>query len=187
MDYTPIDTAVQLTITILNKGEVMTEILFVLTTIFVAYVAHSVYSDSQGHSSSSPPPAKPETAEPIVQAPAPIAASITQIKPKQPAAVVKAKKPSPTKAKAKTPAPAPSPVKPPVAQTLAKATVRDPLSGEVASITSNYRFTKRWIKDALVTEGLLDKVYTNKDLNPEAEAVIKAAMGQLASMEKYQG
>ncbi len=165
----------------------MTEILFVMSIIFVAYVAHSVYNSSQNNASSFPPPAKPETAEPIVQASAPIAAAITQIKPKQPATMVKAKKPSPTKAKAKTPVPAPSSVKPPVAQTLAKATVRDPLSGEVASISSNYRFTKRWIKDALVSEGLLDKVYTNKDLNPEAEAVIKAAMAQLASMEQYRG
>ncbi len=163
----------------------MIEILFVMSIMFVAYVAHSVYSSSQNNASSPSPTAKPETADPVGQMSAPLAAAIPPIKPKQPATFVKAKKPSPTKAKAKTPVPAPSPAL--AVQALAKGTVRDPLSGEVASITSNYRFTKRWIKEALVAEGLLDKVYTNKDLNPEAEAVIKAAMAQLASMEKYQG
>lgn len=161
----------------------MIEILFVMSIMFVAYVAHSVYSSSQNNASSPSPTAKPETADPVGQMSAPLAAAIPPIKPKQPATLVKAKKSSPTKAK--PPVPAPSPAL--AVQALAKGTVRDPLSGEVASITSNYRFTKRWIKEALVAEGLLDKVYTNKDLNPEAEAVIKAAMAQLASMEKYQG
>ena len=61
----------------------------------------------------------------------------------------------------------------------------DPTTGEVATVYSNYRFTKRWIKDALVTEGLLDKVYKNTELDAPTEAAIKDAIVKLEAIDKY--
>jgi len=50
---------------------------------------------------------------------------------------------------------------------------------------SNYRFTKRWIKDALVTEGLIEKVYKNNELDATIEAAIKDALVKLEAIDKY--
>ena len=61
----------------------------------------------------------------------------------------------------------------------------DPKTGEVTTSYNNYRFTKRWIKDALVSEGLLTKVYKNNELEPAIEATIKAAIVKLEALEKY--
>jgi hypothetical protein len=64
--------------------------------------------------------------------------------------------------------------------------IRDPKTGEVASVPANYRFAKRWIKDALVAEGLLDKVYKNGELDAANSAKVKRALEQLKKLEKYQ-
>ena len=63
--------------------------------------------------------------------------------------------------------------------------LKDPKTGDIATTYSNYRFSKRWIKEALVTEGLLEKVYKNNELNAEIEASIKAAIAKLESIEQY--
>ena len=65
------------------------------------------------------------------------------------------------------------------------AGLKDPKTGDVATAYGNYRFTKRWIKDALVAEGLLEKVYTNNELNTETDSRIKEAIGKLEAMDKY--
>jgi hypothetical protein len=62
--------------------------------------------------------------------------------------------------------------------------IKNPVTGETTTYTS-YRFTKRWLKDALVSEGLLDKVYKNTELDSEVEAIIKAAVGKLADIAAY--
>lgn len=80
-----------------------------------------------------------------------------------------------------TPTPEPVAAKPAVV----KNTVRNPKTGEVATVNNNYRFTKRWIKEALVTEGLLDKVYKNNELDSAAEARIKTALASLMDMDSY--
>jgi len=49
----------------------------------------------------------------------------------------------------------------------------------------NYRFTKRWIKEALVAEGLLDKVYKNDELNADIGEKIKSAVLKLEAIDKY--
>lgn len=63
--------------------------------------------------------------------------------------------------------------------------LRNPDTGEVVAVPSNYRFAKRWIKDALVTEGLLDRVYANNELDDEASERVKAAVLELRRLEKY--
>jgi hypothetical protein len=70
-------------------------------------------------------------------------------------------------------------------QTKQKKGLKDPKSGDIATTYNNYRFTKRWIKEALVTEGLLEKVYKNSELNAETETSFKAAIAKLEALEQY--
>ncbi|MCK5728369.1 MAG: hypothetical protein KAG10_04015 [Methylococcales bacterium] len=64
--------------------------------------------------------------------------------------------------------------------------IRNPETGETAKISNNYRFCKRWIKDVLVKEGLLDKVYKNNELTDDVNAKIQQALADLQMIEKYQ-
>ncbi len=143
----------------------MAEIIFILTTVFVAYVVYHVLECEKE--------AKAKKASPVKPAPKSAAAKPAS-KPK-PAPV--AKKPTPAK-KVTASAPASSAELP--------ETLRNPATGEESKVASNYRFTKRWIKDALVEEGLLDKVYKNNELDDAATAKIEAALLQLRGMQKYQ-
>lgn len=62
--------------------------------------------------------------------------------------------------------------------------LKNPKTGETAAYT-NYRFAKRWIKEALVAEKLLDKIYKTTELTEDVEAVIKPAIEKLQGMKKY--
>jgi hypothetical protein len=73
----------------------------------------------------------------------------------------------------------------PIKQTTQKKALKNPMTGDIANTYTNYRFTKRWIKEALVTEGLLEKVYKNNELNAEIEATIKIAIAKLETIEQY--
>ncbi|WP_019866062.1 hypothetical protein [Methylovulum miyakonense] len=143
----------------------MTEILFILTTIYVAYVVYSIIN-GQKTSLASP---KPE-----IQ----IQAEVKQAKPE----IIVERKERPVTIR-KNAVKAPVVTEKPVVA--AKGSVRDPITGEVATVTANYRFTKRWIKEALVTEGLLDKVYKNNELDAAAETAIKTALVAFMEMGKY--
>lgn len=70
-------------------------------------------------------------------------------------------------------------------QDAGKRGLKDPKTGEVATTYSNYRFTKRWIKEALVTEKLLDKIYKNVELTADIELKIKSAVIKLEAIVKY--
>jgi hypothetical protein len=181
----------------------MTEVLFILTTIFVAYVAYAIISEQKATTKSKAPAAKPEVQAAAVEQPKPQVAVAKE----KPAAI----KPAAAKTVApKAAAPKAAPPKPVASQTAAakpavtkaaapkvaakkaatvatarSAGLKDPKTKEVTTAYSNYRFTKRWIKDALVAEGLLDKVYANNELDTATEAKIKRAIGQLESMAKY--
>ena len=133
----------------------MSEVLFILIIIFVAYVVYKTVNETNEVS-------KPEAATVVTEQPAPKTIA-TKIKP----ATLK-------KATPKT-----------VTQNIVKKGLRDPKTGEVATSYSNYRFTKRWIKDALVTEGLLEKVYKNNELDPIIEASIKNALIKLEAIDSY--
>ena len=145
----------------------MSEALFILTVIFVAYVVYKTVNEQKETPKSTGPKAKPEVQKPAAAKP------ITE-------AVVKHDKPvivKPTNIKKTTPIATP--------QGTVKKGLKDPKTGEVATSYNNYRFTKRWIKDALVTEGLLEKVYKNNELDASIEAVIKEALAKLEAMDKY--
>ena len=195
----------------------MTEGLFVLTIIFVAYIVYVTINDNKKSSKSETQKAKDIT--PIVtlkqSIPEPIKAKTiaTAITAAQP--TKKPTKPPVTKQtvvepiKAKTPttvatkpvgkpvvakATTPSVEKPKQTTIVAKAAatpitekkgLRNPLTGEITTSYSNYRFTKRWIKDALVVEGLVSKVYSNTELNAAIETTIKSALVKLEAIDKY--
>ncbi len=66
-----------------------------------------------------------------------------------------------------------------------KQALKNPKTGEIATQYQRYQFAKRWIKEALVEEGLLEKIYKANELTPAIEEKIKAALTQLESNEKY--
>lgn len=167
----------------------MAELLFIATMIFVAYVVFVVMGDKKD----SPEPvkteeAKPETPQPVAQqaevqpdVPAELVKSATPV----PAAKPKRSRAAPAKAAAAKTEPAPSTTPAPAPTTSTGDTLKNPKTGEVAKIPASYSFAKRWIKDALVEEGLLDKVYKNNELNDDVNARIQDALQQLKALDKY--
>jgi hypothetical protein len=95
------------------------------------------------------------------------------------------------------PAPPPKASEAPVAEAVVAGTaaatteeekvllLRDPATGETCPPPSNYRFAKKWVKEALVKEGLLNKVYKNSELNAAANPVVKQALERFRRLEKY--
>jgi len=191
----------------------MIEGLFILTTIFVAYVVYAIIDEQKATAKSKAPAAKPEPQAAAVEQPKPQVAVAKEkpaaIKPAEAktvapkAAATKvvppvaakpvATKATATKAAAKPAAPKTTKAAPaksatakkPAAVAAKSAGLKDPKTGDVVTAYSNYRFTKRWIKDALVTEGLLEKVYTASELNAEIDAKIKEAIAKLEAMDQY--
>ena len=147
----------------------MTEVLFILIAFFVAYVIYVVVSVQKTTSYSPVSQAKPE--KPVVA-----------VKPSTPRSTPKNEKVAAVKSVASVTS-IPEPATAPPAT--GKRGLKDPKTGEVATTYSNYRFTKRWIKEALVSEGLLDKVYKNDQLNAELETKIKSAVLKLEAIDKY--
>ncbi len=139
----------------------MTEVFFVLTVVFIAYVFCSVTGNNKI----------------FIQSTAP-----TPIEPEKPSALL------PETIKKEPAKPIATKVVKPAASTKALAVkkgLKNPNTGEIATSYSNYRFTKRWIKDALVTEGLLEKVYKNNELDAESETLIKEAVAKLEAIPAY--
>jgi hypothetical protein len=145
----------------------MTEGLFILTVIFVAYVVYVTVNDHKETSKPAMPKITPEIPK--------ITAALPMVE-----TIVKIKKPAPIK----NPLTAKNTPKTKIQATVKKG-LKDPITGEIATAYNNYRFTKRWIKDALVTEGLIEKVYKNTELDPVIEAIIKEALVKLESIDKY--
>ncbi len=148
----------------------MTEVLFILTTIFVAYVVYVIVGDTKSAKTGSKPspaqakktvPKKPRAPKPAAKAP------VTE-------------KTAPAKKTTSRSKP-----KPAAAASTAVNELRNPENGEVSKIASNYRFMKRWIKDALVSEGLLGQVYKNNAIDDAADAKIDAALEKIKKLDKY--
>jgi hypothetical protein len=150
----------------------MFEFFFTLTAFYLAYIAYDAYNTVK----------KVERGEPILKPRPPAAPKATSA----PAAAV----PAPAK-----PAPAAKPA--PVLSARAKASapaaevkladeLRNPATGEVSPAPANYRFAKKWIKDALVSEKLLDRVYKPSELDEAASKRVKEAIDKLRATKKYQ-
>jgi zona occludens toxin (predicted ATPase) len=143
----------------------MTELLFTLTIAFSGYVLYEVFKTvSDTHES---------PAQETVSAPAAVVA-VASPPAKEPVAPVAALKAEPTPVTV-----AASAVEP------RGPSLRDPASGEIAPIPTNYRFAKKWIKEALVTEGLLPKVYKNSELKGDTNGQVKDALEKFKGLEKY--
>lgn len=154
----------------------MAEVLFVLLTVYVVYVVQNVISNRGVKKSTAPEEVKPE----IV-----VAEAVTKTEKKE---VVKKVKPVAKKAPVKKVAAAktaPKAKKATVAKP-ASGSLRNPETGDVDKIANSYRMTKRWIKEALVTEGLLPKVYKTAELDAAAKVKIDKALTKIAKMDKYQ-
>ena len=146
----------------------MDELVYLIIAIFVAYVIYGIVREKKSTGTTSPDSQK----KPAVAA-----------KPARPRSAPKTKKEADVKsvaAVANPPEPAAAP------QDVGKRGLKDPKTGEVTTTYSNYRFTKRWIKEALVAEKLLDKIYKNDELTADIEANIKSAVVKLEAIEKYQ-
>jgi hypothetical protein len=161
----------------------MTEGLFVLTTLFVAYVIYVIVNEKKALNGAN------KSASTTAATQAPPVATVAD-KPK--ATPAKAKPAAAKKTAAAKPVVVEEPAPAAPAPTITKASaimkgsgLKDPKTGEVATTYSNYRFTKRWIKEALVAEKLVDKVYKNDELNADVEAKIKAGLAKLEGMKKY--
>ncbi|MGX2041929.1 hypothetical protein ACWJKU_17640 [Methylocaldum sp. MU1018] len=63
--------------------------------------------------------------------------------------------------------------------------LRNPATGEVSPAPTNYRFAKKWVKEALVAEGLLDRVYKPAELSEAAVKKTKDALDKLKTLDKY--
>ena len=147
----------------------MTEVLFVLTVIFVAYVFYVVAHEKKTTIKSIMPVTEPE--KPTIPQES---ASTNTISEKEQPKTTKVETSEVVKTKSA-----------PTKQNAPKKGLKNPKTGEIASTYSNYIFTKRWIKEALVAEGLLEKVYKNNELNTETEAAIKTAITKLEAMDQY--
>jgi hypothetical protein len=143
----------------------MSEVLFILTVIFGAYVFCVVTTSSKKSTNKSTIVTEPEK---------PVAAVSMDSSAHKPVSKTAPLKTTGTEL-----------VTDSDKKTSTKKGLKNPISGEIATSYANYRFTKRWIKDALVSEGLLEKVYKNNELNAETEAAIKAAIAKLEAMEQY--
>jgi hypothetical protein len=136
----------------------MSEVFFILTTLYVAYVIFSVVTDKK-----KAPPKQTHVATPQIRVP-----------PKASPAVTKTSSPIVNNPHKKN------------TTAVTSNSIRNPKTGEVAKIPNNYRFSKRWIKEILVTEGLLEKIYKNSELTDEVNGKIKQALVNLRGIEKYQ-
>ena len=159
----------------LGGGIPMTEFLFILTVIFVAYV---VFYKNRNDDEQNPhtkeddesifPPPENKTAKAEVIAPFVKQSTAEKVKPVQA-----------TKAKPKANKPAAPKIE------LRTVMMKNPATGEEAKVAGNYRMVKRWIKEALVEEGLLEKIYKNNELDDAAKVVVAEALSIIKAMDKY--
>ena len=141
----------------------MTEIIYVLLVGYAGYVIYTAMSDESITKKSEKPSAVAFTAPPPLM---PNIESKLLVKPETISKVEKTDDQSSKTA-------------------IVKKGLKNPKTGEVASSYANYRVMKRWIKEILVSEGLLEKIYKNNELTPDIEAKIKNAIIQLEQNETY--
>jgi cell pole-organizing protein PopZ len=171
----------------------MIEGLFAITSVFVAYVVYQVINEPKPAATDADESAsQSETTEPAATAVEDVAAPAEAAPAAEDAAApVEA---APAAEDTATPAEAapaaedtaaPAEAAAAAEDTAAKPGLKNPKTGEVVLVYNNYRFAKRWVKEALVTEGLLDKIYKNNELNANVESKIKTAIAKLETIDKY--
>jgi len=150
----------------------MSEIFFILTVIYVAYVVYAVGDHDTSNESNI--------------AANPGAVAFQQKKASTDSSTEKNGSSTPVKQE-KTAAPAKPKVNKLAAPKVELRTVmmKNQTTGEQAKVATNYRMVKRWVKEALVEEGLLDKIYKNTELDEEAKIKVAKALSIIKAMDKY--
>ncbi len=138
----------------------MAEIIFILVTFYGFYVIYSAVTSNQTSKD------KRTTSSPLL----PVARTVSNVEEESVATNKKSTVKNSSSSIAK----------------LAGGSLRNPETGEVAKIASSYRMCKRWIKDALVAEGLLEDIYKTSEVDALAKVKIETAFNELVQMEKYQ-
>ncbi len=155
------------------------DIIFILTVIYVAYTVYSVVGDEEEGTQAK---AKPITdiAELKIQ---------SKVTPQSKDMEKKNQQPKIDAVKQSTRVKNPKPVErnkltvPKIE--LRTVMMKNPETGEEAKVANNYRMTKRWVKEALVKEGLLDKIFKNKELDEAAKIKVAEALSMIKAMDKY--
>ncbi|MCF6204155.1 MAG: hypothetical protein L3J59_10885 [Methylococcaceae bacterium] len=154
----------------------MAEILFILVTVYAVYVVQSVITSNKTKQAEKNPAKKTQEKAKVVDN------TKNSVTDKEKPVV---KKDSVQRKKAKKEVGK----KEKIAEKNTKmpaGKLRDPVTGEEATIASSYRMLRRWIKEALVKEGLVDKIYKTNELDDAAVEKINIAIGKLKKIEKYQ-
>ena len=152
----------------------MFEIIFILIVIYIAYVINSEKRQID---------ASPEN-----ELEAPVIIPSVKVPDVSPANSQKvAAKVKPKVAKVITTKPVKSKIKKVAAPKIELRTVemKNPKTGEQAKVANNYRMVKRWIKEALVEEGLLEKIYKTNEMDETAKAEVAKALSIIKAMDKY--
>lgn len=167
----------------------MFEFWFTFTAAYLAYVGYEAYRAIQC-SEKGEPVFKPNTA-PAPAAPKPEVKSVSAA-PAAPAPAEKstpaptAKKPPPAPAKPAETPPKAAPVQASDEPARLADELKNPATGELTAAPGNYRFAKKWVKEALVQEKLLDKIYKPNELDDATSLKVKEAIDKLRGMKKYQ-
>lgn len=144
----------------------MTEILFGLTVVFVGYVIYEVFK--------------------TVSRPAPVSQTHVVMEPSSATAETAAQTVVAEEAAVEQAAPAAEEAETEEGGEEKASLLRNPATGETSAVPTNYRFAKKWIKEAMVAEGLLDRVYKNSELNDEIAHKVKEALERFKELPKYQ-
>ena len=144
----------------------MLEVLFILVTIFIVYVVVTVATGKQEKKSDL------KTKVEVVISDDKKEGEVVTEEPIKNA--VKKEKPKPKSTKATKPVAMPT------------GTLRNPETGEIDKIATSYRMLKRWMKEALVKEGLLEKIYKTNELNAATKKKTNKAVEKLKKTEGYQ-
>ena len=158
----------------------MFEILLILLVIYVAYLIYFSEDDNEQINK----PAKADMAKTDKPAELELKAKVSKNPPVKAQKVV-AKNKSATEVEPIKPTK--SKVKKTAAPKIELRTVemKNPKTGEQAKVANNYRMVKRWIKEALVEEGLLEKIYKTNEMDDAAKAEVAKALSIIKAMDKY--
>ena len=158
----------------------MFEIFLIILVIYVAYLIYSTKDENEQIDKSVKVDAS-STDKPIVVE---LKAKVPKKSPVKPKKAVAKNKPGPEAGQTK-------PAKPKVNKTAAPkielrtVEMKNPKTGEQAKVANNYRMVKRWIKEALVEEGLLEKIYKTNEMDDAAKAEVAKALSIIKAMDKY--
>lgn len=153
----------------------MSEVFFILTVVYVAYIVSTVTEAEKQIEK----PAKTKDISDTDKSPNSEQIKTEKLASAAPKKVVTGKAKLAKATKPKVNAKAAPKIE------LRTVEMKNPKTGEQAKIASNYRMVKRWVKEALVEEGLLEKIYKTNEMDEAAKATVSEALSIIKAMDKY--